>query len=99
MAPPRGRGNDRGGSRGNARGKKRTGRGFYRGRSRKVCEFCIDKRLPIDYKNLDLMNKYITDRGKIKPRRMTGACAKHQRKITVQIKRAREMALIPYTKD
>lgn len=88
MTPPRGKFD-----------KRKKKRGFYRGRSRKVCEFCVDKDLPIDYKNIDMMNKYITDRGKIKPRRMTGACAKHQRKITVQVKRAREIALIPYTRD
>jgi len=72
---------------------------FYRKRSKKVCEFCVDKNLVIDYKNIDMMNKYQTDRGKIKPRRMSGCCAKHQRKITIQLKRAREIALIPYTKD
>ncbi len=78
-------------------GKKK--KGFFRKRSRKVCEFCVDKNLGIDYKNHDQMHKYITDRGKIKPRRMSGCCAKHQRKITIQLKRAREMALIPYSKD
>jgi len=81
------------------RPRKRKKKGFYRGKSRKVCEFCVEKKLDIDYKNLDLMNKYINDRGKVKPRRATGACAKHQRKITTEIKRAREMALIPYTRD
>ncbi|HOO55232.1 MAG TPA: 30S ribosomal protein S18 [bacterium] len=79
--------------------RKPRKKGFYRRRARKVCEFCVDKDLVIDYKNVDMMRKYITDRGKIKPRRMTGACAKHQRKITLHVKRAREMALIPYTKD
>ena len=79
--------------------KRKRRKGGYRGKSRKVCEFCVDKKLDINYKNLDLMNKYINDRGKIKPRRSTGACAKHQRKVTTEIKRAREIALIPYTKD
>lgn len=79
--------------------KKKKKKGFFRRCSRKVCEFCVDKDLAIDYKNADQMNKYITDRGKIKPRRMSGCCAKHQRKLTTQLKRAREMALIPYTRD
>ena len=82
-----------------SRGKGRKKKAFFRKRSRKVCEFCVDKTLGINYKNIDQMNKYITDRGKIKPRRMSGCCAKHQRKITAQLKRAREMALIPYTRD
>jgi small subunit ribosomal protein S18 len=79
--------------------QKKKKKAFYRRRSRKVCEFCVEKELPIDYKNIDLMTKYVTDRGKIKPRRMSGCCAKHQRKLTVQIKRARELAIVPYTKD
>lgn len=78
------------------KGKKKA---FYRRRSRKVCEFCVDKDVRIDYKNIDMMQKYITDRGKIKPRRMSGCCAKHQRKLTVHLKRARELAVIPYTRD
>ena len=79
--------------------KQRKKKTFYRRRSRKVCEFCVDKDLAIDYKNIDLMHKYITDRGKIKPRRMSGCCAKHQRRLTIHLKRARELALIPYTRD
>ncbi len=78
---------------------KKKKKGFFRAKSKKVCEFCVDKSLRINYKNLDQMHKYITDRGKIKPRRATGACALHQRKITEQVKIAREMALIPYTTD
>lgn len=81
---------------GGQKGKKKA---FYRRRSRKVCEFCVDKDVRIDYKNIDMMQKYITDRGKIKPRRMSGCCAKHQRKLTVHLKRARELAVIPYTRD
>jgi small subunit ribosomal protein S18 len=72
---------------------------FYKRKTRKACEFCIEKDLRTDYKNLDLIYKYINERGKIKPRRATGCCAKHQRKVTVVVKRAREMALIPYTCD
>lgn len=79
--------------------KEKRGRPFGPRRSRKVCEFCVDKGLTPEYKNVQMMEKYITDRGKIKPRRMTGACAKHQRKITVAVKRAREMALVPYARD
>jgi len=95
---PKGRGGDRG-DRGDRGGGGRKKKGFFRGRSRKVCEFCVDKNLTIDYKNIDMMRKYINDRGKIKPRRATGCCAKHQRKVTTQVKRAREVALIPYTTD
>lgn len=79
--------------------KRMKRKGYFRGRPRKVCEFCVDKDIVIDYKNIDLMRKYINDRGKIKPRRATGACAKHQRKVTTQLKRAREVALIPFTRD
>lgn len=74
-------------------------KGFYKRKSRKTCEFCIEKELKADYKDLSLINKYITERGKIKPRRATGCCAKHQRKITAAVKVAREMALIPYARD
>ena len=78
-------------------GKK--GKGYYKKRVRKACEFCIDKALRIDYKDLGLVRRYITDRAKIKPRRMTGCCAKHQRKVAVAVKRARVMALIPFTTE
>jgi len=78
---------------------KKAAKSFFRSKVHKACEFCIDKKLALDYKNLSLVEKYISDRGKIKPRRMTGCCAKHQRKITIAIKMAREMALIPYTLD
>jgi small subunit ribosomal protein S18 len=84
-------------SRGGRREPKK--KGFYKRKTRKACEFCIERGLEADYKNLELINKYINERGKIKPRRATGCCAKHQRKITVEVKRAREMALIPYTYD
>jgi small subunit ribosomal protein S18 len=65
----------------------------------KVCHFCVDKVTSVDYKDLDRLRKYLTDRGKIVPRRVTGACAKHQRQITRAIKRARIVALLPYTAD
>ena len=66
-------------------------------RRRKVCQFCADKATFIDYKDTQLLRKYMTDRGKIKPRRVTGACTQHQHDIANAIKRAREMALLPYT--
>lgn len=70
-----------------------------RGRRRKVCNFCVDKAKAIDYKDVAKLNKYITERGKILPRRVTGNCAKHQRQVTMAIKRARNVALMPYTVD
>ena len=65
-------------------------------RRRKVCVFCSDKNQGIDYKDVNLLRKYISERGKILPRRITGNCAKHQRELTVALKRARQIALIPY---
>ncbi len=65
---------------------------------RKVCAFCTDK-IAIDYKDVARLRKYITEKGKILPRRQTGTCAKHQRELANAIKRARYMALIPYTGD
>ncbi len=70
-------------------------RPFMRQR-RKVCFFCANPMIQPDYKDVDLMSRFIADRGKILPRRNTGACAKHQRKIAIEIKRAREIALLPY---
>ncbi|MDD3535925.1 MAG: 30S ribosomal protein S18 [Candidatus Cloacimonetes bacterium] len=63
---------------------------------RKYCKFCANKELVIDYKNVDMMRQYVSDVGKIEAARLTGTCAKHQRKLTSEIKRARQMALIPY---
>jgi len=69
---------------------------FYR-KKKKICQMCAGK--DVDYKNVDVIKKYISgDKGKILPRRITGACAKHQRHIAEQIKRARAIALLPYTK-
>ena len=65
-------------------------------RRRKVCSFCSDENQVIDYKDVNLLKKYVSERGKILPRRITGNCAKHQRELTVAIKRARHVALIPY---
>ena len=70
------------------------------GRKRKrVCAFCSDKAAPIDYKDINKLKRYVSERGKILPRRITGNCAKHQRALTVAIKRARHIALMPYTLD
>ncbi len=66
---------------------------------RKVCNFCIEKSESIDYKDIAKLRKYLTESGKILPRRMTGVCARHQRELAVAIKRARQMALIPYVAD
>ncbi len=70
-----------------------------RRRRKKVCSFCADKNVNIDYKNTGKLSKYVTERGKILPRRISGICAKHQRELTVAIKRARNIALLPYTID
>ncbi len=66
---------------------------------RKVCAFCVDKVECIDYKDVNRLNKFTSDRAKILPRRVTGTCAKHQRELTTAIKRARQIALLPYTSD
>src|SRR5213593_2782720 len=66
---------------------------------RKVCTFCVDKVQKIDYKDVGRIRRYISDRGKIDPRRKSGTCAKHQRMLTTALKRARLMAMLPYTAD
>lgn len=66
---------------------------------RKVCAFCADKNEKIDYKDASKLRKYLTERGKIAPRRASGTCAKHQRELATAIKRARVMALLPYVAD
>ena len=63
----------------------------------KFCQFCADKTLTIDYKKTDLLRKYVTEDGKIRPRRQTGACARHQRQVAAAIKQARHIALLPFT--
>ena len=71
-----------------------------RGRKRrKVCSFCVDKVEHIDYKDVAKLRRFITERGKILPRRISGNCAKHQRQVTVAIKRARNIALLPFTAE
>ena len=71
------------------------GRGAFR--RRKVCRFCADKKLDIDYKNPRVLRYFITERGKIIPRRISGNCARHQRQVTAAIKRARNIAILPFT--
>ena len=66
-------------------------------KKRKVCRFCLHTGVEPDYKNVDLLLNYITERGKIIPRRISGVCAKHQRELSREIKRARSIALLPYT--
>ena len=70
---------------------------FQKHQRQKKCQFCAENTDFIDYKDTQLLRKYTTDRGKIKPRRVTGACSQHQRDIANAIKRARVMALIPYS--
>lgn len=68
-------------------------------RRKKVCQFCADKAETIDYKDVEKLRKYVTERGKILPRRITGTCAEHQRAVTTAVKRARTVALLPYVAD
>ncbi len=70
----------------------RRGKGFFK---KKVCKFCTQK-LKVDYKDIDVMRRFVTERGKILPRRITGTCAKHQRVLAISIKRARALAFLPY---
>ena len=82
-------------------GDDRTGRGGKGGKTffkKKICRFCVQK-LRIDYKDSDTLRRFITERGKILPRRITGTCAKHQRAVALAIKRARMIALLPFVAD
>jgi small subunit ribosomal protein S18 len=86
------------------RGERREGReerprrrGGGRFGRRRVCSFCVDKVDAIDYKEPAKLRRYVSDRGKIEPRRKTGTCAKHQRMLTLALKRARHVALLPFT--
>jgi small subunit ribosomal protein S18 len=78
---------------------KRAGGSKMRRAKRKICSFCMDKTTDINYKDINKLRKYITERGKILPRRMSGTCAKHQRGVTAAIKRARNIALLPFTTE
>lgn len=87
-----------GGPGGPPQGPRPGGRGGRDFRSRrKVCAFCVDHVREIDYKDVGRLRRYLSDRGKIEPRRKTGTCAKHQRRLSVALKNARHMALLPYT--
>ncbi|HEX9062560.1 MAG TPA: 30S ribosomal protein S18 [Clostridia bacterium] len=90
---------DRGGNRESF--DKGEGKGGMRMRraKKKICSFCIDKVMDIDYKEVAKLRKHVSERGKILPRRISGNCAKHQRQLTTAIKRARHVALLPYTSD
>ena len=66
---------------------------------KRVCPLCADKNLVLDYKNAEQLKKFTNDKGKILPRRATGACAKHQRDITIAVKRARHIAMLPYSQN
>lgn len=77
---------------GEDRGGPRRGKGFFK---KKVCKFCTQK-IKVDYKDVDVMRRFVTERGKILPRRITGTCAKHQRVLAIGIKRARALAFLPY---
>ena len=81
-----------GGAKGEARGFRRRGMG-----RRKVCRFCADKTMLIDYKDSRTLGNFLSERGKIIPSRITGNCARHQRSLTLAIKQARCVALLPYT--
>lgn len=92
------RSDDKGGPGGERRPRSRFARGGTRGRTRRrVCRFCAEKTLPLDYKWFDVLEAFVSERGRIVPSRTTGTCAKHQRRLTLAIKRARNVALLPYS--
>jgi small subunit ribosomal protein S18 len=98
--PSGGQGSGGGGGRGGAGGDKDKEKGKrYFFRRRKVCKFCMDKIDYIDWKDVKLIAPFVPERGKILPRRMFGTCAAHQRTLTLAIKRARSIALLPYMAD
>ena len=81
------------------RNESRGGRGGARRGRNKVCAFCGDRVEKIDYKDVAKLRRYLSERGKIVPRRVTGTCARHQREMTIAIKRARHLALMPFISD
>jgi small subunit ribosomal protein S18 len=83
-------------SRGRSQPRRGGGRRWFRRGGRKHCVFCADKSTQIDYKQVDMLRGFLTDRGKIQPRRRTGTCAKHQRQLATAIKRARHLAMLPF---
>ena len=94
----RGGAGGRGGGAAGGRGGKDAGKRYFF-RRRKVCKFCADKIDYIDYKDVKLLSGFVPERGKVLPRRMFGTCAEHQRKLTLAIKRARNIALLPFAAD
>jgi len=100
---PFGQGRSGGGGRGKSSDKKGAEKGQQQRRTlfrrRKVCKFCADKIDDINYKDVKLIGPFVPERGKILPRRISGTCAMHQRKLQTAIKRARQIALIPYVTD
>ena len=81
---------------------ERADKGKFKGNKRprkKVCAFCVDRAEHIDYKDIPKLRRYLSERAKIVPRRMTGTCAYHQREMTIAIKRARHLALLPYVSE
>lgn len=92
-------GGGRGGDRDDRGGGDRSRFGGPRRPRRKVCAFCVDKVKKIDFKDIGRIRRYVSERGKIDPRRKSGNCAKHQRMLTTALKRARHMAMLPYTAD
>ena len=83
----------------NKRNKEEDYNPKFRKIRKKVCALCANKDLVLDYKNADQMKKYVNEKGKILPRRATGACAKHQRDITLAVKRARHIAVLPFSQN
>lgn len=78
---------------------EKTDKPLRRKSHKKICHFCADRVEEIDYKDVARLRKFVSERAKILPRRATGTCAKHQRELTVAIKRARQVALLPYSND
>ncbi|MCK5646998.1 MAG: 30S ribosomal protein S18 [Anaerolineales bacterium] len=79
--------------------QRRRGGGRRYTRRPRICQFCADKTIIIEYKKIDVLRRYVSEGGKIRPRRETGACARHQRKVARAIKRARHMALLPFAAE
>ena len=79
--------------------RENNGRRPMRRGRKKVCSFCVEKAENIDYKDVAKLRKYVSERAKIIPRRVTGTCAHHQRQLTIAIKRARQLALLPYVSE
>ena len=94
-----GRSGGRGGSAARSGGDKKEQGKRYFFRRRKVCKFCADKIDYVDYKDIKTLSAFVPERGKVLPRRMFGTCAEHQRKVTLAIKRARNIALLPFASE